>query len=186
MREGKRCDLVVPCTSGRMSLENASLKWPKKMLDNGARRIIRSWRFTAILTVVRTHSQNLSLTSLVHVKRDPCTSKKLNTVRFWHIVRAAIQTKSFSSRHLMASFFKQDRYVKVSSKRFQLTLMSDWVAEMIEGGKTGLPFSDFFGSDVLLVPAPRSSLMRAGTLWVPERIAAASLRRRGWERSLFA
>ena len=42
--------------------------------------------------------------------------------------------------------------MKVSSKRFQLTLMSDWVAEMIEGGKTGLPFSDFFGRDVLASP----------------------------------
>lgn len=32
-------------------------------------------------------------------------------------------------------------------------------------------FSEFFGNDVSLVPVPKSSLMKPGTLWVPKRIA---------------
>jgi len=38
---------------------------------------------------------------------------------------------------------------------------------------SSLPFVSFFQPDVILVPTPKSSLMRPNTLWVPERIAAA-------------
>jgi hypothetical protein len=47
---------------------------------------------------------------------------------------------------------KQDRYVANPSEPFQLTLMSDWIAELIVRSKASLTFSDFFGRDVLLVP----------------------------------
>ncbi|MFA4887291.1 MAG: hypothetical protein WC595_03695 [Candidatus Nanoarchaeia archaeon] len=33
-----------------------------------------------------------------------------------------------------------------------------------------LPFKDFFGSEVYLVPVPKSSLMQKDTLWVPKKL----------------
>jgi hypothetical protein len=39
-----------------------------------------------------------------------------------------------------------------------------------------LPFADFFKSDPMSVPIPKSSLMRPETLWVPERLAKALVR----------
>ena len=56
-------------------------------------------------------------------------------------------------------------------------LMSEWIAKRIQEKMTELPFASFFGSNTILVPAPKSSLMQPYTLWVPERIAAAFVRR---------
>jgi hypothetical protein len=56
-------------------------------------------------------------------------------------------------------------------------LMSDWIAEKIQEKMATLPFESFFGPNTILVPAPKSSLMQPDTLWVPERIAAAIVRR---------
>ena len=52
-------------------------------------------------------------------------------------------------------------------------LMSRWVAQTIQKNISSLPFSSFFQPNAILVPTPKSSLMRPNTLWVPERIAAA-------------
>jgi len=52
-------------------------------------------------------------------------------------------------------------------------LMSQWVAQKIEGGRTALPFASFFQANTTLVPTPKSSLMQPNTLWVPLRIATA-------------
>lgn len=51
--------------------------------------------------------------------------------------------------------------------------MSERVAEFISENIKSLPFKDFFGSDVSLIPVPKSSLMKVDTLWVPERISIA-------------
>lgn len=51
--------------------------------------------------------------------------------------------------------------------------MSRWVAQQIVRDRSALPFSSFFQSYPILVPTPSSSLMRKGTLWVPERLANA-------------
>lgn len=51
--------------------------------------------------------------------------------------------------------------------------MSEFIAEKIKENIEKMPFKDFFGSNVSLVPMPRSSLMKTGTLWVSEKIAKA-------------
>lgn len=48
--------------------------------------------------------------------------------------------------------------------------MSELIAEIISKRIENLPFKDFFGPHVSLVPVPKSSLMVSGALWVPERI----------------
>lgn len=59
-------------------------------------------------------------------------------------------------------------------------LISQYVAQTIQRYRTALalprttlPFDSFFQPDTILVPTPRSSPMRPGTLWVPQRIATA-------------
>jgi hypothetical protein len=52
-------------------------------------------------------------------------------------------------------------------------LMSQWVAQTIQRNRKILPFASFFQPNAFLVPTPRSSLMREGTLWIPHRLATA-------------
>ena len=52
-------------------------------------------------------------------------------------------------------------------------LMSELVAQAIHQNMATLPFASFFQADTVLVPTPKSSLMKPDTLWVPERIATA-------------
>lgn len=56
-------------------------------------------------------------------------------------------------------------------------LMTEYVANMIRK-EASRAFSEFFDSKPVLVPTPGSSLTQPGTLWVPQRLAAA-LHRRG-------
>ncbi len=51
--------------------------------------------------------------------------------------------------------------------------MSQWIAETIQKNVRSLPFASFFQQDTVLVPVPRSSLMKPDSLWVPARIASA-------------
>jgi|SRR3989344_5443758 len=51
--------------------------------------------------------------------------------------------------------------------------MSEFVAKKMKGDISNLPFKDFFGPDVFLVPAPKSSLMKPNSLWASEKIAKA-------------
>ena len=55
-------------------------------------------------------------------------------------------------------------------------LMSDWIAQTIKEKMDSLPFAEFFQPNTILVPVPKSSLMKSDTLWVPERIATALAR----------
>jgi predicted amidophosphoribosyltransferase len=55
-------------------------------------------------------------------------------------------------------------------------LISDWIGETLRQTRFSSQFDDFFHPDTILVPIPKSSLMRAHTLWVPSRIASALLR----------
>ena len=48
----------------------------------------------------------------------------------------------------------------------------------MERRRAELPFSSFFRTNSVLVPLPRSSLLQPDSLWVPERIATALVRRR--------
>jgi predicted amidophosphoribosyltransferase len=63
---------------------------------------------------------------------------------------------------------KFDRYVDNPQ-----ILMSQWIAKIIAKNKEKLPFRSYFQPDTILVPVPKSSLMRPDTLWVPHRIAYA-------------
>lgn len=56
-------------------------------------------------------------------------------------------------------------------------LMSDYVSDRIKRDITNLPFSRIFENNPILVPTPSSSLMRTGTLWVPQRLANALVRK---------
>lgn len=62
--------------------------------------------------------------------------------------------------------------MKDSRLQGESILMSDWIGKYIQKNNNELPFT-FFESDTVLVPAPRSSLMKQDSLWVPERIAKA-------------
>lgn len=50
---------------------------------------------------------------------------------------------------------------------------SEILVEKIKNKIQDLPFKDFFGTDVALVPVPKHSLMRKDALWVPDRIVKA-------------
>jgi len=68
--------------------------------------------------------------------------------------------------------------VMIALKRDQFVnkppiLVSEWVAKRMQGKIAELPFRQFFRSNTILVPVPKSSLMQPNTLWVPERIANA-------------
>lgn len=53
------------------------------------------------------------------------------------------------------------------------SLMSDYVAGLIKQDIDKLPFARIFEKSPIMVPIPNSSLMRSGTLWVPQRLANA-------------
>jgi len=55
-------------------------------------------------------------------------------------------------------------------------LMSDFISKMVKEDMTTLPFAHFFQNNPILVPVPNSSLMRPGTLWVPQRLANALIK----------
>jgi len=56
-------------------------------------------------------------------------------------------------------------------------LMSNWISRTMELRRSELPFGSFFRTNSVLVPLPRSSLLQPDSLWVPERIASALVRR---------
>ncbi len=56
--------------------------------------------------------------------------------------------------------------------------MSQWIARTIQKNIKSLPFASFFERGTVLVPVPRSSLMKPDSLWVPDRIASALVEKR--------
>ena len=54
---------------------------------------------------------------------------------------------------------------------------SDWIATTVQENMTNLPFSGFFQPNTILVPVPKSTLAQPGSLWVPERIASALVKK---------
>ncbi len=57
------------------------------------------------------------------------------------------------------------------------SLMSDYIAELIRRDLTKLPFARIFEKNPLLIPTPNSSLIKTGTIWVPQRLANAIVRK---------
>ena len=53
-------------------------------------------------------------------------------------------------------------------------LMSESIAQIIKQNLKKYPFSDYFNKeDIVLVPAPKSSLLKKDMLWAPQRIVSA-------------
>lgn len=68
------------------------------------------------------------------------------------------------------SDLKNDKYVTFDSRQ---TLMSEYLAGGIKRLLDRLPFVDYFRADPVLIPAPKSSLSKSYTIWVPHRLASA-------------
>jgi len=77
------------------------------------------------------------------------------------------------SRSMMRAL-KNDEYLEFRS--YQI-LMSDYIADGLKRDITKLPFADYFKVNPILVPTPNSSLNKSGTLWVPQRLASALVRK---------
>lgn len=69
------------------------------------------------------------------------------------------------------NLLKNDKRVSESNKDY--VPFSEWAAKKVGNKKSELPFPEFFGEDVTLIPVPRSSLTQPNTLWVPLNIALA-------------
>lgn len=52
-------------------------------------------------------------------------------------------------------------------------LTSEYIARAIKKDIKKFPFSNYFNSNTILVPAPKSSLLKKDMLWVPQRITTA-------------
>lgn len=52
-------------------------------------------------------------------------------------------------------------------------LMTEYIAQGIKNNLEKLPFAHFFKANPVLIPTPSSSLTKANTLWVPQRLATA-------------
>lgn len=86
--------------------------------------------------------------------------------------RGGSSTEIQRSREIMR-FVKNDSFVEDPP-----VLMSDWISSTMERRRSELPFDSFFRTNSVLVPLPRSSLLQPDSLWVPERIANALVKRR--------
>ena len=65
------------------------------------------------------------------------------------------------------TFLKNDRVMNSG------ILSSDYMAQIMKKEIKTLPFADYFNSNTILVPVPKSSLLKPGTLWVPQRLTTA-------------
>jgi hypothetical protein len=79
--------------------------------------------------------------------------------------------KAIKSQNVM-KLLKSDDFVQDPP-----ILMSDLVAHRVEEKIKELPFGPFFHSKPILVPTPSSALTKPDTLWVPDRLAKALVRR---------
>jgi predicted amidophosphoribosyltransferase len=73
-----------------------------------------------------------------------------------------------SSRNVMSDL-KGDKFI---SEHLPV-LMSKYLAQGIKTNLMKYPFAHFFESSSILVPTPKSSLVKPETLWVPQRLALA-------------
>ncbi|MBI4176627.1 MAG: hypothetical protein HY518_05455, partial [Candidatus Aenigmarchaeota archaeon] len=78
-------------------------------------------------------------------------------------------SKAKDSKNFMYAV-KQDKNVHIQERDVST---SEFIAELIKDELNDLPFNDFFGPYVYLVPVPKSSPVKEGTLWVPRNIVNA-------------
>lgn len=74
----------------------------------------------------------------------------------------------------MRSILKNDWFVNSASGKIQ---MSDYVAELVKKNLKNPSFAEFFDKKPVLIPCPPSGLLKEDSLWVPQRIAKAMVRR---------
>lgn len=79
----------------------------------------------------------------------------------------------YRSKNVMRAI-KNDEYVQVGSDQI---LMSDYIPDLLKRDIAKLPFANYFEVNPILVPTPNSSLNKSGTLWVPQRLASALVRK---------
>jgi hypothetical protein len=107
---------------------------------------------------------------------------RLNQLAFGSLLsycpRGGDSAEIHRSRQVMR-FIKNDSFVEDPP-----VLMSDWISSTMEQRRSELPFSSLFRTNSVLVPLPRSSLLQPDSLWVPERIATALVKRRFGARVL--
>ena len=107
---------------------------------------------------------------------------RLNQLQFGSLLsycpRGGNSVEIQRSRQVMRSI-KNDSFVEDPP-----VLMSDWISNAMEQRRSSLPFNSFFRTNSVLIPLPRSSLLQRDSLWVPERIAAALVRKRFGARVL--
>lgn len=100
---------------------------------------------------------------------------RLNQLQFGSLLsycpRGGSSEEIQRSRQVM-TFIKADEFVENPP-----IPMSEWTSKTMEQQRSSLPFNSFFQSNTVLVPLPRSSLLQQDSLWVPERIASALVRR---------
>jgi hypothetical protein len=101
------------------------------------------------------------------------TAMRVNELEFGSLLTYTPRGNSPSADHAHEFMIalKTERFVEDSNGK--PVPMSEWVAETIQRNMTTLPFAPFFQPNTILVPTPKSSLMKPDTLWVPERIASA-------------
>ena len=76
----------------------------------------------------------------------------------------------------MMRYLKTDTVLRLSSKSTTI-LTSSFISERIKENIIILPFADFFKTNPILIPIPRSSLTYSQSLWVPQRLANALVKR---------
>lgn len=75
---------------------------------------------------------------------------------------------------------KTDEYLPIEPKPI---LMTDYISDIIKDNLTQLPFAGFITNKTILVPTPKSSLIKPDSLWVPQRLTRA-LANRGLGRAV--
>jgi phosphoribosylpyrophosphate synthetase len=73
----------------------------------------------------------------------------------------------------MMRYLKTDTVLRLPSRKSTTILTSSFISQRIKKNISILPFADFFKTNPVLIPIPRSSLTYSQGLWVPQRLANA-------------
>lgn len=101
------------------------------------------------------------------------TAMRINELEFGSLLTYTPRGNSPSATHAKEFMIalKTEKFIEDSTGK--PVPMSEWVAKRIQQNRQNLPFMDFFRQNTILVPTPKSSLMRPDTLWVPKILASA-------------
>ncbi len=79
-------------------------------------------------------------------------------------------SKEANLARTVMTFLKNDKVMNSG------ILTSEYMAQIIKKEINRFPFENYFNSNTILIPAPKSSLLKPGTLWVPERLTTALIK----------